>query len=543
MRKDVIYSDYKITYDSDIIDKKYGITPEISEIINKLYYEIRDNSNEKLIAELTDLIIKYPKIPHFKNFLCVLYGSLKQLDKIFETNEWIIKEHPGYIYGILNKVNILIEEKTYDTIPELLNASFEIGQMYPERKLFHIAEVEAYYKVVIKYLSIIGNDDLAKSRLKFLKKVSDNEEAIETCEKYISFALVYKAAKRLKEEHAKRITTKPKEIILSDDEEQPIFNNAIIENIYKYDLDIPEEIIKDIISLPRTELIEDLEKVLDDAAIRYKYFSEKDWDDNENSFPLHALFLLSEIKAVDSLPAIIKFFQYKYEFIDFWLSDHKTETIWQCFYNLYVENPDKLKEYILTPGVEMYSKTAANDALTQIYLHNNERKEEIYKIYDEILTVFLNSEIEDNLIDSSLIAFVISGVIDCNFSELLPVIKELYDKGYVDTTINGNYKETQKYFKKSYSRNRIRPIYNMTEAYNDILSTWDGYKNKDKEDDDGVLDLFKGNDIDDYYDDDEYYDDDDDVVYHQPKANKTGRNDPCPCGSGNKYKKCCINQQ
>ncbi|MGA2894605.1 MAG: SEC-C metal-binding domain-containing protein, partial [Xanthobacteraceae bacterium] len=22
-------------------------------------------------------------------------------------------------------------------------------------------------------------------------------------------------------------------------------------------------------------------------------------------------------------------------------------------------------------------------------------------------------------------------------------------------------------------------------------------------------------------------------------ANKVGRNDPCPCGSGKKYKKCC----
>ncbi|NSW92407.1 MAG: SEC-C domain-containing protein [Firmicutes bacterium] len=23
------------------------------------------------------------------------------------------------------------------------------------------------------------------------------------------------------------------------------------------------------------------------------------------------------------------------------------------------------------------------------------------------------------------------------------------------------------------------------------------------------------------------------------KVEKTGRNDPCPCGSGKKYKKCC----
>lgn len=31
-------------------------------------------------------------------------------------------------------------------------------------------------------------------------------------------------------------------------------------------------------------------------------------------------------------------------------------------------------------------------------------------------------------------------------------------------------------------------------------------------------------------------------VYHSPKAQeaKIGRNDPCPCGSGKKYKKCCL---
>ncbi len=27
------------------------------------------------------------------------------------------------------------------------------------------------------------------------------------------------------------------------------------------------------------------------------------------------------------------------------------------------------------------------------------------------------------------------------------------------------------------------------------------------------------------------------------KSGKVGRNDPCPCGSGKKYKKCCLNNQ
>lgn len=29
----------------------------------------------------------------------------------------------------------------------------------------------------------------------------------------------------------------------------------------------------------------------------------------------------------------------------------------------------------------------------------------------------------------------------------------------------------------------------------------------------------------------------------QKKTNKIGRNDPCPCGSGRKFKKCCMRPQ
>lgn len=29
-------------------------------------------------------------------------------------------------------------------------------------------------------------------------------------------------------------------------------------------------------------------------------------------------------------------------------------------------------------------------------------------------------------------------------------------------------------------------------------------------------------------------------VPNQPRRKKTGRNEPCPCGSGKKFKKCCY---
>jgi len=32
------------------------------------------------------------------------------------------------------------------------------------------------------------------------------------------------------------------------------------------------------------------------------------------------------------------------------------------------------------------------------------------------------------------------------------------------------------------------------------------------------------------------------VVPFKRNAPKVGRNEPCPCGSGKKYKKCCLNK-
>ena len=33
------------------------------------------------------------------------------------------------------------------------------------------------------------------------------------------------------------------------------------------------------------------------------------------------------------------------------------------------------------------------------------------------------------------------------------------------------------------------------------------------------------------------------LISPRPKHEKIGRNDPCPCGSGAKYKKCCMNSK
>jgi hypothetical protein len=41
---------------------------------------------------------------------------------------------------------------------------------------------------------------------------------------------------------------------------------------------------------------------------------------------------------------------------------------------------------------------------------------------------------------------------------------------------------------------------------------------------------------------DDYQDEEEDKPEPPPKK-KLGRNDPCPCGSGKKFKKCCLHKQ
>ena len=58
----------------------------------------------------------------------------------------------------------------------------------------------------------------------------------------------------------------------------------------------------------------------------------------------------------------------------------------------------------------------------------------------------------------------------------------------------------------------------------------------DFEEDDFDGDGFNGGDDDDW-------DEEPDLLRFPVERKSVGRNDQCPCGSGKKYKKCCLNEE
>ena len=106
-------------------------------------------------------------------------------------------------------------------------------------------------------------------------------------------------------------------------------------------------------------------------------------------------------------------------------------------------------------------------------------------------------------------------------AELLPVIKKLFDRNYVAVSIAGDYSKVESAFEAPLIQSCKRTVQSIFEIYDEVIDTWD-------------------------FSDEEYLTESDYAARYAPQptnhavAEKIGRNDPCPCGSGKKYKKCCM---
>lgn len=508
---------YEITTDSQFQSKRFGVTPELSRQLEALGMQSQDPKNKKIIEKLTQLILQYPTVPVLKNYLSVAYNVQGNHPKSVEINRWLLAEHPDYLFGRLNQANVCIENGEFDKVPEILGEAMEIKQLYPERDVFHLTEVTAYLKVVIRYFVAIENQELAENRLKIMKEIAPDHHDTESAEFYLMALRLKSASERWEEESKQRITPKYDKFRKeSSQTAQPIFNHPEINSLYQHGLNIPHEILREILALPRQTLIADLVTVLHDSVFRFDYFNKLDYEEETHNFVLHAMFLLKELNAVESLDVIFSVLALDRDYLELWFGDHLTSDFWQIFYQLGFHQPEVLKSFLIKPGIDTFSKSAVSDALCQMILHHPEKRDEISAIYSEVFTLFSEASIDDNLIDSEFLGLAISDAIDCRLYELLPIIKVLYEKGYVSLGICGSYTDVVKEFRLPPKPYHKRNIYTIFELYDDILSTWYGY-NPDRYDKPHT-----------------------DYLPPQPvKSEKIGRNDDCPCGSGKKYKKCC----
>lgn len=518
---------YKITNDPRILYEESAITTELSWLLER-YHKLALNGKKSSEQKILDAIEKYPRVPQFKNYLSVLYGQMGDTEKMHETNRWITSEHPDYLFGKLSLASEYYLKKEYWKIPEILGDDMELKSLYPKRETFHENEVISFLKCAVLYFVAIDNLEQAEMRFEIMQKVAPDAVDTDIALKHLFVARMEAGRKRFEEEEKHRISVKTKEQEVKPTTIAPTFANAEIEWLYSNGLYIAEEKLETILSLPRELLISDLEMILQDSINRYAYYNDlievEGWDEEKMNFVVHAIFLLGELESTKSIKSIFNVLKQSEEYLDLYFGDFLTSAIWEPIYKIANRNLEASKQFMFEPGVNTFSRTVFTDMVEQIAYHQPERRSEIIQWFKEVILFFLNSDIEDNVIDSQVVGLLICNILHLEAKELKPEIEKLFDKGIVAQGICGVWSEVNKAFEETSRYDKKRKILSIVERYQQITSTWAGYNDDESDFSSDYKNHLESSIL---------------PVRVEPKI---GRNDPCPCGSGKKYKKCCLNK-
>jgi hypothetical protein len=517
---------YNITTDPQFLDDQNAINPQLSRTLEK-YHQMALKGKKASIPKILSAIEKYPNNPQLKNYLSVLYGQLNMTQKMYDVNKWIIAEHPNYLFGKLNLANEYYLKEEYSKIPEVLGHEMELKSLYPNRRTFHLNEVTSFLKSTILYYTAIDNIEQAEIRYDLLKQIAPDSTDTEMISKHIFIERIKASSKRFEEEQKNKIlvVTNPQKIYR--DSKEPIFLHQEIKELYRHGLYIDKEKLQAILSLPRETLLQDLELVLKDSIIRFDHYqklvNKNGWNEETMTFPIHAIYILGELQASNIFDTVVDVLSQSEEYFDFYFGDFTVDMLWEPLYKIAATNLEACKEFIFRPGMNTYARNNFLDMAEQIVFHHPERLNEIISWFDDIIKFFLNSSIDDNVIDTDLIAFMICDLIHIKGDKLLPVIKQLFEKEIVSIGICGPWTEVQKAFSQHDNFNYKRDLLSIFDRYKNITSTWAGYN---EENEYSIADFS-----------DEFY------LRKKPfiAERKIGRNEKCPCGSGKKYKRCCLN--
>ena len=356
------------------------------------------------------------------------------------------------------------------------------------------------------------------------KKLIPGDDTLEIVEKQIILGRAKFWAQLLAEEAKNQIsvmTHRSKGPVA--DAGRPDFHHPEIAALYDHDLTMPEETIREILALPRETLVADLIRVMEDVIARTPCFLEDCGEGMESTFALHALHFLAELPAPEALPVTLRFLQLHEDELSFWLGDFGYT---QQFARICEGGLEEIKLWMKLPGISASGKSTISSAVGLVALRDADRREDVIHFFDELLEFYLTCPRDANILDTSLISYMIGDLLTLRAVERQPLIERIWEKGYIMRVIVGDLESIVRELSSPPHPRDVIPFRSMPEQYRKMLTPVElpAVASPDK------FESFVGGSF----------------GFHPPEdalenvTSLPGRNDPCYCGSGRKFKKCCM---
>ncbi|WP_157600911.1 M48 family metallopeptidase [Persicobacter sp. CCB-QB2] len=136
-------------------------------------YHLGENAkaDSRFLQRLRKFIHKHPNYPSAYNYLFSAYELLEQKSMAINVVDVMMERFPDYLFARVEAAKLDMEAGYFDEIHDLLGETLELEDLYPDRHIFHGAEVTTYYMTVAQYYECISDYEKALSTLTQLEEV------------------------------------------------------------------------------------------------------------------------------------------------------------------------------------------------------------------------------------------------------------------------------------------------------------------------------------------------------------------------------------
>ncbi len=174
----------KITYDQMNTNM---LPAEVSRWIDQSHSEIF-RFPKRAIRTLNGFLEKYPDHPVVLNWLATAYANNNQYEKALSLIMLNYEKNPDYLFGLCNYALNLLNTANYKVVPDLFNNMIWLGDLYPDREVFHISEVEIFYRVYGLYYIADRQFERAREVIDMMKSIDTDLKSIRVIEQKLEDA-------------------------------------------------------------------------------------------------------------------------------------------------------------------------------------------------------------------------------------------------------------------------------------------------------------------------------------------------------------------
>ena len=246
-------------------------------------------------------------------------------------------------------------------------------------------------------------------------------------------------------------------------------------------------------------------------------------DELEENYQLHfyALYLLGEFQDKTSFAKIMELASLPGEVLDYLIGDTITSGLKDILYNTFNGDIELLQNTIRNEAVNEFVRSGLLEVMGQLYLDG--------VLPENQWKAFIKQNVYSGEEYSYLYNGVASVICQCHFVDMLPEIRYMLDNDLMDEMCLGKYDSCVDYMFEYREWEKNFCVSPMKAA--DMLRHWamfeedskSGNSEKDRKDFEKLMKAMK-------------------KQMEPEPVRKIGRNDPCLCGSGKKYKFCCLNK-